>query len=339
MENTTQGKAAGGNARALSLSSERKREIALKGVLAKKQKAQLPKAICGNDDTPIRIGNIELQCYVLDDEQRILTLRGLQSSIGLSEGGGKDGARKIPAIMARLRTKNIDIMDLDTRANTPIQFVTTGGSIASGYNATILPDICAVLIKAHQKGLLGKKLEKLGERAAILQHGFATLGIIGLVDKVTGFQDFKTAGEMARLIEAYVAKALQPYLQKFTPKFYSEIFRLRSIPFDPTSVKRPPYFGHLTNDIVYRRMAPGIWKELKSKSAKAETATKPHLHRYLTPDIGDPRLRETITKVTTVMELSSDWFDFKEKLDRILPAFDETMQLPLQLKGDDGKGL
>jgi hypothetical protein len=39
------------------------------------------------------------------------------------------------------------------------------------------------------------------------------------------------------------------------------------------------------------------------------------------------------------MELSNDWFDFKGKPDRILPAFDETMQLPLQLRGDDGKGL
>jgi hypothetical protein len=84
---------------------------------------------------------------------------------------------------------------------------------------------------------------------------------------------------------------------------------------------------------------PGIWQELKSKSANTETPTKPHLHRYLTSDIGHPGLRETITKVTTVMELSNDWFDFKGKPDRILPAFDETMQLPLQLRGDDGKGL
>ena len=105
-------------------------------------------------------------------------------------------------------------------------------------------------------------------------------------------------------------------------------------------MKRPPYFGYITNAIVYRRLAPGVWKELKSRAAKEETNNRrPHLHRFLTADIGDPRLREMITKVTTIMELSENWQDFKTKLDRILPAYNEPMPLPLQLKDDTGKGL
>lgn len=339
MEDNVSGKAAGGDARALALTADRRREISRQGVLAKRERAQLPKAICGDDAKPIVIGDIELQCYVLEDETRVLTLRGLQGSIGLSEGGGKEGARKIPALMARLKEKGLHIMDLDVRANSPIRFLTPAGTIADGYDATILPDICAVLIEADRKQLLDKRLSKLGERAAILQHGFATLGIIALVDKVTGYRDYKSATEFAKLVEAYVAKALQPYVKKFTPDYYSEICRLRGLPFDPSSVKRPAYFGHLTNDIVYRRLAPGIWKELKGMASKEERKSKPHLHRYLTSEIGDPRLREVITKVVTTMQLSDDWFDFKSKLDRILPAFNETMQLPLALRTDDGKGL
>jgi P63C domain len=333
------GKAAGGIARALALTGEERKAISKKGVVAKQEKAALPKAICGDDAKPIVIGDLELQCCVLEDETRVLSLRGLQGSIGLSEGGGKEGARKIPALMARLKEKGLEIMDLDARANSPIRFVTMNGTIADGYDATILPDICAVLIEADRKGLLDKRLFKLGDRAALLQHGFATLGIIGLVDKVTGFNDYKNATEFSRLVEAYVAKALQPYVRKFGPDYYAEICRLRGLPFDPSSVKRPAYFGHLTNDIVYRRMAPGIWKELKARASKEDRKSRPHLHRYLTLDIGDPRLREVITKVVTIMQLSVDWFDFKNKLDRLLPAFNETMQLPLQLRTDDGKGL
>lgn len=333
------GKAAGGIARALALTPERRKEISREGQLAKQERAALPKAICGDDAKPIVIGDIELQCYVLEDETRVLTLRGLQGSIGLSEGGGREGVRKIPALMARLEEKGLDIMDLDARANSPIRFLTTGGTVADGYDATILPDVCAVLIEAARKGLLDKRLERLGERAAALQHGFATLGIIALVDKVTGYQDYKNANDFSRLVEAYVAKALQPYVKKFTPDFYSEICRLRELPFDPSSVKRPAYFGHITNDIVYRRLAPGIWKELKARASKEEKKTKPHLHRFLTLDIGDPRLKEVIVKVVTIMQLSDDWFDFKAKLDRLLPAFDDTMRLPQQLRLDDGRGL
>ena len=93
MEKPT-GKTNSGLARANSLSSERRREIAMMGVQARRDRASLPKTICGTDDKRITFGDIEIQCYVLEDETRVLTLRTLQSGIGMSEGGGKSGARK-----------------------------------------------------------------------------------------------------------------------------------------------------------------------------------------------------------------------------------------------------
>lgn len=47
-------------------------EIAMKGAEAKKERANLPKAICGNDNKKIVFGDIEIQCYVLEDETRVL---------------------------------------------------------------------------------------------------------------------------------------------------------------------------------------------------------------------------------------------------------------------------
>ena len=77
-------------------------------------------------------------------------------------------------------------MDLDARANNPIQFIMPSGSIADGYNAKMLPDICAVLIEADRKRQLDKRYEHLGERAAKLQHGAsATMGeLFGLSIKL-----------------------------------------------------------------------------------------------------------------------------------------------------------
>lgn len=340
--NVPTGKAKGGAARALALSPERRKQISEKAVQAKRERASLPRAICGSDDRLLVVGDIEIQCYVLENEVRVLSLRTLQSGIGMSEGGGKGGARKIPALMSRLAEKGIDIMDLHARANDPIRFITPSGTIADGYDATILPDICAVLINAAREGVLDRRYKHLAQRAAILQHGFATLGIIGLVDRITGYEDFKKAFDFGRIIEAFVAKEMQPYVQKFPPEYYREICRLRDIPYDPNSVKRPSYFGHLTNNVTYLRLAPGVWKELKEKARKAqksEQAAKPHLHRFLTGDVGDPRLREVIAKNVAVMQLSDDWFDFLAKLDRVLPPFNQTLQLPFDSTKDDGRGL
>ena len=55
----------------------------------------------------------------------------------MSEGGGKDGARKIPSLMLKLKEKGIEIMDLDVRADVPINFILPSGAIGSGYDATI----------------------------------------------------------------------------------------------------------------------------------------------------------------------------------------------------------
>lgn len=332
------GRAKGGAARALALTPERRKEISANAIAARKAKAGLPKAICGTEDKKIVYGEIEIQCYVLDDETRVLTLRSLQSGIGMSEGGGKDGARKIPALMARLRGKGINIMDLDVRANSPIRFILPSGNIADGYDARMLTDICAVLIEADRKRVLDKRYATIADRAATLQHGFANLGIIWVVDQVTGYDDFKKAADMGRIIEAFVAKEMRPYVWKFPPEFYKELFRLRGVPYDPKSVKRPQYFGHLTNNIIYSRLAPGVWKELKAKSKNSTAIVRPHLHRFLTEDIGDPRLQNVITTNVTAMTLSDDWFDFLSKLDRVLPPFQQTFQLPFDRK-EDGTGL
>jgi hypothetical protein len=117
---------------------------------------------------------------------------------------------------------------LIARVNSPIRFIPPqGGNPADGYEATILPDICAVLIDAHQQGKLGKYREHLATRAAILQHGFATVGIIALVD----YQDFRQRDALARILEKFVAKELRPWVKTFPSDFYKQIYRLNNWPY------------------------------------------------------------------------------------------------------------
>ena len=163
--------------------------------------------------------------------------------------------------------------------------------------------------------MLQAQQEHIADQSELLVRGFARVGIIALVDEATGYQKDRACDALAKILEAFVAKELQPWVKKFPTEFYEEMFRLRGLPFDPSSVKRPPYFGHLTNDIVYRRLAPGVWKELKAKAKKNAVGRPTHqLHRLLTTDVGDPRLKDIITKVVTVMQLSDRWGDFKTKL-------------------------
>src|SRR5436305_5141019 len=66
-EDKATGRARGGIARAAALSPERRREIARHAIEARWSK-NLPTAVYGSPDRPVRVGNVELQCYVLDDD-------------------------------------------------------------------------------------------------------------------------------------------------------------------------------------------------------------------------------------------------------------------------------
>ena len=138
--------------------------------------------------------------------------------------------------------------------------------------------------------------------------------------------------------EEFIAKELRPYIQIFPDQFYEQIFRLRGMEFPRESVKRPRYFGHLTNDIVYARLAPGVLEKLREITPRREDGRlKHHYTRRLSDNVGLDKLREHLASVITIMKLSSDYdTDFMEKLDKVHPRWDQTLKLPFP---DDGKGL
>lgn len=341
--NILTGRAIGGAAKAAKQSPEERKAHSIKMVEAKKERALLPKATHGSSEKPLKIGDIEIPCYVLEDGTRVFSQRGLMAGIGMAQGSSKSGDARQVAFFDAEAIKPFVINDLTVMLKSPLKFTPPhGGKPANGYPATILADICETVLSARAAGALAPRQIGIAKQCEILVRGFARVGIIALVDEVTGYQRDRARDSLAKILEAFVAKELQPYVKKFPADFYEEMFRLRGLPFEPKSVKRPLYFGHLTNDIVYRRLAPGVWKELKAKAKAKKTelgGVSPHLHRLLTPDVGDPRLKDMVTKVITVMQLSEEWGDFKTKLDKVAPAFDETLQLPFELENDTGKGL
>lgn len=324
--------AMGGLARAARTPPKRRSEIARAAAMSRwadEGKPQPMLAKYGALDRPLKIGDVEIPCYVLADGTRVLAQRGLQGGIGLSEGGGKTGARRIAELMESLAEKGVNVRGLVARANSPIRFIPPhGGNPADGYEATILPDICAVLIDAQQQGKLTPSRVHLAERAALLQHGFATIGIIALVDEATGYQDYRPRDALARILEKFVAKELRPWVKTFPAEFYKQIFRLNQWEYHE-NCGRPGVVGHWTNNIVYKRLAPGVLEELRKQTPRTPGGDfKNKLFQRLTEDFGHPKLREHLTGVIMLMKYSPNWEVFMDRLDREYPQWGTTMLLP-----------
>ena len=114
---------------------------------------------------------------------------------------------------------------------------------------------------------------------------------------------------------------------------------LRGLEFPHAHVLRPRYFGVLRNDIIYKRITPGVLGELKRVQRRDDSGrAKDKLFQRLTTNVGQPKLREHLGSVVTLMKLSNDWAHSRNKLDKIHPHFGDTIMLPFE-DGDTGTGL
>jgi hypothetical protein len=338
------GKARGGHARMEGVSKKDRKALAKKAAAARWSE-DIKQATHGSDDHPLKIGEIEIPCYIVDGEQRVLSLGGMVRALGMSIGSaaGRQGDRLYQFATGKNILPFVS-SDLISRMSNPIRFrAPTGGSVATGYDATILPEICdAVLAARDAKALRADQLH-IAKQCEILVRGLARVGIIALVDEATGFQRDRTANALAKILEAFIAKELQRWVQTFPPEYYEQIFRLRGMEYPKDTLQRPRYFGVLTNDIVYDRLAPGVLDELKKANPKDEaTGRRKSKHfQWLTNNIGYPKLREHLGAVIATMKLSTDWHDFKAKLDNNYPRIGKPTQLSFEYveEEDSGKGL
>lgn len=336
------GRARGGVARAKNLSNEDKHLQARKAAMAR-WSSDVKKATHGSEDTPLKIGEINIPCYVLEDETRVISQRGLQGGIGMSLSGARSGGdQRLAVFLDGLQQRGVDTKGLADKIRNPIRFKPERGGAAYGYEATILADICDVILSARKQSKLLPNQTHYADACEVLIRGFARVGIVALIDEATGFQKDRTRDALARILDAFIASELQPWLRTFPSEFYQQMFRLRDLEYNPHNVRRPQYFGVLTNNVVYDRLAPGVKEELQ-RGVPRNDHGRPTAKYFqkLTQHTGYPKLREHLGSIVTLMKLSNNWDDFIEKLDRIHPRHNHTMPLPLEYKQDkdDGTGL
>lgn len=296
-------------------------------------------AIHGSADHPLRIGDIEIPCYVLEDGKRVLVRSGMLNALDLSEGTADKrvgGDRLQKFIETKGLRESVD-QGLSGAIANPIRFKAPNG-IAYGYEATILADICDAVLEARKAGKLHHQQIRIASQCEILMRGFARVGIVALVDEATGYQDYRARQALEKILEKFIAAELAKWAKRFPDEFYKEMFRLRGWQYKPDSVKRPKIIGSFTNDLVYARLAPGVLDELRKKSdmllEDEGRKSKPHYHRWLTENIGHPALQSHLAAVVALMKASPDWRTFMRLINRALPKFGDT--LPMEIYDQDG---
>lgn len=334
------GRAKGGVARAKLLTAAERKMIAQRGAAMRWDTENLPHAVCSSENTPLRIADITLDAYVLEDGTRVLSQAGFLKALGRHKRANYQDT-DVPPMLRGSGLEPYITPELMKKSQ-PVSFRTPYGLRANGYHAELLPEVCEVYLKARDAGTLSPNQRPVAIQADILMRGLATVGIIALVDEATGYQELRAKNALTKILEEFVAKELQPWVKTFPDEYYQQLFRLRGLEYPRDSIRRPPYFGILTNEIIYKRLAPGVLEKLKQVTPRNENGRPNHKYfQSLTSNKGYPALRELLGSVVTMMDLTGDWPTFIERLNKRHPKFNAQLPLPLEYDArlDDGKGI
>jgi hypothetical protein len=325
----------GGLRRAALLTPEERQRIAREAALTRWGDV-LPRALRSG---ALSIAGMNIACAVLDNKVRVLTQGTFLRAIGRSRSptaGTGITTTDLPTFLAAGNLRPFIPAAVMAKAS-PIKYRTESGIVAYGYDATLLPGVCGVYLDAKDapKKTLSKSQESIASRCSILLRGFASVGIIALVDEATGWQEERAKDELSQILAHYIAPELLPWTKMFPDEFFRQIYRLQGWVYRPGTAKRTPFVGHLINRYIYEKLPPGVLDELRRLNPTNEQGHRRHRHhQFLSAETGNPHLDKQIAIVTTLMRVSRDKDQFQELFSN---AFDAVTQqrLPLVVTVDE----
>lgn len=300
-------------------------------------KKNLPQA---THEGSIDIEGFEIPAYNLTTGERVLSRIGFLRALGRTgkaKGGRQyDDEFKTPVFLSANNLKEFISNDLIENSK-PIPFVDLNGKESIGYSATLLPNVCYVFIDAFEAGKLKSNQMHIAEQSKKLVRGFATLGIIALIDEATGYQYDREKDELQQILKAYISEELLPWQKKFPDVFYKELFRLNGWDFTVKGIKqRPGVIGKWTKTLIYNELPKGVLLELEKNTPKNKKGKKKaHMHRLLTDEIGNPHLKAQINQMVTLFQLSDDMKHMWSQFEKLKQRQNGQLQLPFNF---DDKG-
>lgn len=333
------GASKGGRARANVLTSEERSEIARKAVQARWRKAGKLKDTeateTDSNQTPeqdveevttsklpfsmfrgtLEMGDVALECHVLDNLKRVLTQREVVRAIS----GGRESGN-----LGRYLQRN-PLTARDFNAGPVIRFTVPGTpTTAIGYDATLLIEICDKYLQAREQGLLKGRQHSLAKQAEIIIRSCAKVGIIALIDEATGYQEARAKNALQLKLQAFIADDIQEWARMFPEEFFYELARLEGVRYSPRS--RPIRWGRYVMMFVYDAIDPEIGNELRKRNPNPHF--KKNHHQWL-KEFGRQRVNDQIQRVIATMKACDEMDEFREKFARV---FKKT---PLQMSFDD----
>lgn len=278
----------------------------------------------------LRIMGKELPCVVLEDGRRIITQASIFRAFDRPTRGSRSKTEDGVNIPAFLDSKNLKpyINDQVNDVITPISYLGINGADCSGYRAEVIPTVCEMYLNAQRDGKLTTNQVKIAVISDLLIRSLATVGIIGLIDEATGYQQIRPRDALEAYLNKILTKELASWCKRFPDEYYENIYKLKGWPEFSASKNKYSCVGHYTNDIIYSRLGQDVLDELKTRTPDT---SKTKMHQWLSVDTGHPLLSNHMVAILALQKFAISegwgWNKFVSMVNQTFPKKETALQL------------
>lgn len=255
--------------------------------------------------------NIDIDCYVLEDGQRVLSWRGASRATGFAEGSGSRMIRMLKETQAIQQYLSPALQEIIIKHDKHQLDRFKGKVDGKPVHGDIFPaDLLVDVADAFHKARINNELRiqkhiEFADNLYTIMKVFSKVGIIALVDEVTGYQKIRSERELQEKAKLYIAEEFRVWQKMFPEVFFKEVSRLYSWDYNPDSTQRPLAMANFINHYVYSHFPKEAMKQIRSERGWRKN------HQGLSEEVGIPQLNAIIQQILTLAQISDNIDEFK----------------------------
>jgi hypothetical protein len=186
-----------------------------------------------------------------------------------------------------------------------------------GLPADELIEVCRGLVAALEAStrpdsgirLTSRQME-MALRASMFLAACAKVGLEAMIDEATGYQYERAEDALQVKLRAYLLDDMRQWEKTFPDELWVEFGRLTN--WSHSVTKRPKYWGHLVNELVYEYLDEDVARWLKENAPKPRHGQ--NYHQWLTDQYGLRKLIEHIYKLIGIAKTCETMVELKDKM-------------------------
>lgn len=270
----------------------------------------------GNESLPLRIGTIELSCYILDNGNAVFSKNSLQKALGY-DGKSEDWLYDflgninkfypIPGVLFEAFEQPI-----------PVEIKRADGT--SSIIAAIIPETlemtCLTIANAKNDGYLSVGQLKHAKAAETLINYALENNLHRDIEQATGFVFLKETGKkyLQQVLASENPDPVYQWIKTVPDAFLEKILSIRQMGWK--DLRENPYgVSKILHEVVFSRLSEDLLEKLRHETPKRsyKSKNKPN-------DSEHPELKTYTAEVLSLLKAAADnWTIFLQLLNRIHP--------------------